>query len=91
MAKFTLTNQGYMGLGIIIGFKSGYRKSEAASFGIDINDVMKELEKVNIAKNGRVNMALAKQAWSERFGDQLGSQTHQYADSLGYNRFSHWG
>ena len=85
MAKFTLTNHGYMALGIYTGFKAAFRRGEMARHGVDYDTAMKEFNKVGLAKNNRVNRDVAVAAFQERFPGQLGSQTHQYRKDLGYS------
>ncbi len=90
MAKYTLTNKGYMGLGIYLGFKSTYRRAEMTSFGIDYDETFDELVKVGLIKNGRIVTSKAKEAFNERFAGQLTSQTHQYSEQLGFKRVGYY-
>jgi hypothetical protein len=84
--KSTLTNHGYMGLGLYVGFKSTHRRSEMESFGVNYDQVVEELTRVGLIRNGRMDLAEGRRAWRERFCDILPSQTHQYEAELGYTR-----
>lgn len=85
MAKYQLTNQGYMGLGIYLGFKANCRRDEMQRFGVNYDQVVAELTRVGLIKNGRLVSNEARLAFDERFPNVLGpSQTHQYKQVLGY-------
>ena len=51
-----LSDQGYMGLGIYIGYKPAYRKREMERHGVDYDAVVIELTKAGIIKSGRINL-----------------------------------
>lgn len=85
MVKYQLTNQGYMGLGICLGFKASHHRSEMQRFGVNYDQVIAELTRVSLVKNGRLVSKEARLAFNERFPDVLGpSQVHQYKQALGY-------
>ncbi len=90
MSKYTLTNKGYMGLGIYLGRKAAYRRDEMRCHGIDYDETVAELTKVGLIKNGRIVTAKAKEAWNERFEGIFTSQTHHYCDKLGCKRVSYY-
>ena len=82
MSKFCLSNKGYVGLGIYLGFKSSYRQSEMAYHNINYNEVVDELTKVGLIKNGKIQTEQAKQVFSERFPNVFCSQVHVYKHIL---------
>lgn len=84
MQPVTLTNHGWMGLGIYIGFKAAYRRSEMNYVGVDYDKVVEELTKVGLMKGGRLNIKEARAQWKHRFDDILPSQHHQYREQLGF-------
>jgi hypothetical protein len=84
MTKYTLTNQGYMGLGIYLGYKASYRRPEMERHGVNYDEVVAELTKLNIIKSGKINKDLGYTVFRERFPGQLASQTHQYRSVLGF-------
>ena len=86
----TLTDQGYMGLGIYMGFKSAYRRDEMRTYGVNYDEVVAELTKYGIIKSGRIVKANAQKAWDERFKGVFTSQTHHYCDALGFKRVSYY-
>jgi hypothetical protein len=75
-----------MALGIYIGHKSFARRSEMESFGVDYDVACNEFRKVGLMKGNKMNLDEARKAFKERFSHGLGSQTHMYADALGYSR-----
>ena len=84
MQQYTLTNQGYLGLGIYLGFKPMYRADEMARYNISYDEVVAELKKVGLLKNRKLSREEGYKAFHERFPGQLGSQTHQYRQQLGF-------
>ena len=80
----TLTNQSYLGLGIYLGFKAKFRRPEMESHGINYDEVVAELAKTGVMKNGKITRETGYKVFHERFPNQLGSQTHQYKAVLGF-------
>jgi hypothetical protein len=58
--------------------------------GVDYDKAMAEFTKVGLAKNGRMSREAACNAFAERFPNQLGSQTHQYRNELGFHVISYY-
>lgn len=90
MTKYALTNHALMALGIYIGFKPAYRRREMERFGVDYDAAMVEFNRVGLAKNNRIDKTEAKAAFQARFPEQLGSQTHQYRQVLGFDVKSYY-
>lgn len=89
MTNYALTNHALMALGIYIGFKPAYRRREMERHGVDYDKAMAEFNRVGLAKNNRIGKMEARQVFRARFPDQLGSQTHQYRQVLGFDVISY--
>lgn len=79
-----LSNHGWMGLGIYIGFKSSFRKDQMEYIGVDYDKFAKEVTKIGLMKSGRIDIKTARKHWEDRFGNILPSQCHQYREELGF-------
>lgn len=77
-----LTDAGYLGLGIYLGFKSSHRRSEMERYELDYEDVVSELTKNGLIKDGKINTPKATEAFKSKFGDIRPSQIHQYKSKL---------
>lgn len=76
--RYTLTNKTYVGLGIYLGFKPSQRRNVMASHGVNYDEVVAELTKVGLIRNGRLFDSEGRLAFNERFPNVLPSQVHMY-------------
>lgn len=80
-----LSNNAVAVLGITIGFKAFYRRSEAVRYGIDFEDGKQELIGARVMrKNGSVDRKAGYKVLERYIGKKGASQTHMYMNGLGF-------
>ena len=82
--RYNLTKKTYVGLGIYLGFKPSHRRSEMALHGVDYDEVVAELTKVGLIRNGRLFNSEGRFAFNERYPNVLPSQVHMYKHSVDF-------
>ena len=85
--SITLTDAGYMGLGLYIGHKSFARRGQFEDFKLDYDAVLAEFRQAGLMRGNKMDLELGREVFNARFPGALGSQTHMYAPDLCYKRW----
>ena len=87
--QIKLSNMATAALGFSLGFKPSYRRTEAERYGFDFDEALAklrtELSPLSVIVTKRNRHVLSEIFEANTSVGQLGSQTHQYMNQLGFS------